>query len=482
MQLRSIGLVLALSWLFPATATAVPEEASPPSTPVVLPTPLRTRVLWAGGYSDLTRPDRGAWISSDGKSVAFLTRESRESEDPARALVVKDVDTNTIRFQQLLYSEEESAQRSVPELERLGRTRAWEALATLEQREWKPLPYKENPRPDSEFVSDGCYSVQLRPKRSVSLEGLKITYQEPRVQIWNRGKKVLDRHFASWRVRKKHCHGVNPSWLQGAFFNREHGVVLLELDFCGADSCGEPPAAFHVLRIPRDKPRTGGTSPGHEGVSTQLPSVGSEQASYVGQHLYAAGFPAISEDGTLVVLAESFADGERNDPNILLTIRRPRTQEIVWRFPVLEVGEVSAATGTLAKVEELDKKVLERIRQANAYLGQTKWIPLKEQPLQPMVTESCQQAPSQTLKSPGLELTFNQGHLVLKQDGSTAPIDLKLTREGSAAEAACTAPGRTFVDAAYVDQPRGIVLLHLATCGDESCPERGGWYHALSLR
>jgi len=125
--------------------------------------------------------------------------------------------------------------------------------------------------------------------------------------------------------------------------------------------------------------------------------------------------------------------------------------------------------------------VMERIRQANTYLSQTKWVPLKEQPIQPMVTESCQQAPSQTLKLPGLELTFNQGRL-LKQDGSSPPIDLKLTREGSTTEAACTAPSRTFLDAAYVDQPRGIVLLRLTTCKDENCPEQDGWYHALSLR
>jgi hypothetical protein len=413
--------------------------------------------------------------------VAFLTRESRESEAPARALVVKYVDTNTIRFQQLLYSEEESAQHSGPELERLGRSRAWEALATLARQEWKPLPYQDNPRSENEFTSDGCYSAQLRPKRSVSLEGVKITYQEPRVQIWNRGKKVLDRRFASWRIRKKHCDGANPSWLQGAFVSREQGVVLLELDFCGADSCGEPPAAFHVLRIPKDKPRAGNTSPGQAGVTSHVPFVGYEQTSYVSHHLYAAGFPAISEDGALVALAESFVDGERNDPNLLLTIRRPQTQELVWRFPVLEAGEVSAATGTLAKVEELDKKVRERSRQANAYLGQTKWVSLKEQPLQPMVTESCQQAPSQTLKTPGLALAFQQGRLVLEQGGSSAPIDLKLTREGAKTEAACSAPSRTFLDAAYVDQARGIVLLRLTTCGDESCPEQDGWYHVLRL-
>jgi hypothetical protein len=195
--------------------------------------------------------------------------------------------------------------------------------------------------------------------------------------------------------------------------------------------------------------------------------------------LYALGFPAISEDGTLIALAESFTDGERKDPNLLITVRRSQSNEIVWRLPVLEAGEMSPVRRSVPLSQELDKKVLERIRQANEYLGKTRWKPLVEQPIQPMVTESCQQAPAQKLQLPGLELAFDQGQIVLKQGEGSPPIEQKLAAPG---EDACKAPSRTFIDAAYVDQPKGVVLLRFSTCGDEACPTQDRWYHALGLR
>ena len=106
---------------------------------------------------------------------------------------------------------------------------------------------------------------------------------------------------------------------------------------------------------------------------------------------------------------------------------------------------------------------------------------LGEQPIQPMVTESRQQAPAQKLQLPELEMAFSQGHLVLKRAGSNPPIELDLNHEGGSA-AACKAANRTFIDAAYADSSRGVVLLRLATCGDEACPAQDRWYHALKLR
>jgi hypothetical protein len=422
-------------------------------------------------------------VSSDGKRVAFFTSEPGVNEGPERALVVKDVDTDAIVFQKVLFSQEESSQRSLADLERLARSRAWEARLYLEQAQWKPLLHRELEHYDVEYLSQACYADQVRPKRTLSFEGLKIWHQAPRVQIWSGSKKVLDRRYPSWRVRKERCEHASPAWLSGAFVSREHGVVLLTFKFCGTDLCDEPPKAFHVVRIPKDKSRVGSPSPGQVNAPFSAPFIGYENERTRRGSLYASGLPAISEDGTRVALAEVSTGSLREAPNLLLTVRRPQTNELVWTLPVLEARESSELKGAPAAVaKELTRKFLERIHQANAYLGQTKWVPLKEQPLRPMVTESCQQAPSQALQVTGLKLTFHQGHLVLEQDGGKAPIDLKLTREGSTAEAACTAPSRTFLDAAYVDMPRGIVVLHLATCADETCPEQSAWYHALSLR
>jgi hypothetical protein len=460
-------LVCALVALFPAAAADEPNEAQPLPVPLVFPEPLQTRAVLAAGYGEPARLASGAWISSDGKSVAFFTQQSSARELSARSLVVKDVDSNAVIYEKVLFAEEESAELSGPDLERLVRARAWEARSYLRQSKWKPLPYQELPHSETEFMSDACFSKQLRPKRTMSVGDLKISYQEPRVQIWRRGKRVLDRRFPSWRVKWEFCEKANPSWLQGAFVSHEQGVVLLELNFCGVDLCPEPPLAFHVLRLPRTTPRAEVPPTGQVATLPTAPFVGYEQEGYVKQSLYALNFPAISEDGTLVALAEVSEGGKRREPNLLLTVRRVQTQELVWKLPVLESRQQEEA------------EVLRRIHEANAWLGKTSWVPLEEQPLQPMVTASCQEAPAQELKLPALDLTFHQGHLVLKRGEGTAPLELSLA---SPAGEACQAASRTFLDAVYVDRPRGVALLRLSTCHSESCPRQDTWYHALSLR
>ncbi|HEX5746714.1 MAG TPA: hypothetical protein VFZ09_10740 [Archangium sp.] len=481
MQPWSIGIVCALIWTLPVAA-AEPKETQPEPTSWSPSAPLQASALFAAGGGEPASPDRGAWISSDGKSIAFLNRESSAAEGTARALVVKDVETDAVVFEKVLFSEEESLRRSGPELERLARSRAWEARSYLGQREWKPLLYRENPQHDAEFFSDACFIQRQRPKRSVSLEDLKLSYQEPRLQIWRRGKKVLDRRFPSWGVRQQGCEHASPSWLNGTFVNLERNVVLIELGFCGVDSCPEPPAAFHVLRLPPDKSRAASTPPTQTKAPPQGPFVGYEKPNAVSASLYATGFPAISEDGTLVALAEVFADGERKDPNLLITVRNSQTNEVAWKLPVLEAGEVSPVQRSLPLSQALDKKVLERIRQVNDSLGRTQWVTLEEQPLQPMMTESCQQAPTQKLQLPQLEMTFNQGHLVLKRAGSAPPIELKLNRGSDSGADACKAASRIFMDTAYMDSTRGVVLLRLTTCGDEACPAQDRWYHSIKLR
>jgi hypothetical protein len=423
-----------------------------------------------------------AWVSNDGRSVAFFMTEPSSAENISRTLVVKDVETDAVTFQKQLFSEEESAQRSFPDRIRLARARTWEAFPYLEQRQWKHLTRQELPPNETEFFSDACFEKKLRPKRSVSVGDLKVSYQEPRVQIARGGKKVLDRRFPSWTLRQEGCAHASPSWLKSVFVSREHGVVLLELAFCGADHCPEPASAFHVLRIPSDKPRAGSAPSGQTGAPIQTPSVGYEREGAATETHYVTGLPAVSEDGQLVALAEVVVKDEHADPSLLLTVRRPQTQEIVRSLPMLEAGEVSADQGSPPRVQEIERKVLERIRQANDYLGKTQWVPLEERPLHPMVTESCQQAPAQKLQLPELELTFNQGHLVLKHAGGGAPIELKLARDGAKGQDPCYAAHRTFIDAAYVAQSKGVVLLRLTTCGDESCPSPDAWYHALQLQ
>ena len=232
MQLWSIGIVCAVIWAFPVAAAA-PKAPLPEPTSWELSAPLQAPALFAAGGGEHASPDRGAWISSDGKSVAFLTRESSAAEGRARAIVVKDVDTDTVVFEKVLFSEEESFQRSAPDLERLARARAWEARPFLAQHDWKPLPYRENPQHDAEFFSDGASCSGSAPSARSSSRISRSRIRSQDLQIWRRGKKVLDRRFPSWGVRKQWCEHANPSWLNGTFVSREHGVVLLELGSAG---------------------------------------------------------------------------------------------------------------------------------------------------------------------------------------------------------------------------------------------------------
>ena len=468
--------VLLASGVLPAPAFA--KAPLPRPVPVVFSHPVRVDVLFAGGYAAPWMSPQSAWVSSDGNSVAFFTTEPSSAENPSRTLVVKEVETDAVTFQKELFAEEESAQRRFPDRVRLARARTWEALSYLEQRQWTHLARQELPPNEREFFSDACFEKHLRPKRSVSVGDLKISYQEPRVQISRGGKKVLDRRFPSWKLHQEGCAHTSPSWLKGVFVSRERGVVLLELAFCGADHCPEPASVFHVLRIPGDKPRAGGPASAQPGAT---PSFGYEREGAAMVTHYVTGLPAISEDGQRVALAEVVVPDENGAPSLLLTVRRPQNQEVLQRFSMLEAGEVAAARGSPPRIQELERKVLERIRQANDSLSGTQWVPLEERPLQPMVTESCQQAPAQKLQLPELELTFNQGHLVLKQEGDKAPLELTLARDGAKGHNPCNAASRTFIDAAYVARSKGVVLLRLTTCGDESCPSQEAWYHAIKL-
>lgn len=477
-RLWSLCVGYALLCVFMAAAAAVSGGPLPQPTPLVLNSPLETHALRAAAYRDPGRFTRGVWISSDGQRVAFFIRESPSSQEKASTFVVKDVDTDAVLFEKVLFTEQESLERSAPALERLARVRAWEIPSDLiRQREWKPMRYYENPRQESEFFSDACFSKQLHPKRSVELEGMKITYEEPQIEIWRRGQRVLDRRVWPWQVRERSCEQGSPSWLHGVFVSRERDVVVAELGFCGNDLCPEPPAALHVLRVPGSTPGAGKAATFHTDGLTKAPIVGYETESRVSMSLYAAGFPALSEDGKFVAQAETFADGERKDPNLLITVRRSDTDKVAWKFPVLEAGELSAA-----RDPEFDRKLLGRIREVNAMLDRTKWVPLVEHPVHPLVTASCRQAPAQRVELPALGLRSHEGHVVLKRQDGTPPIDVQLAPEATAKESACMAPSRIFIDAAYMDPSRRVILLHLDTCDDKTCQAPQSWYQTLPLR
>ncbi|MFY0582805.1 hypothetical protein ACN28S_58645 [Cystobacter fuscus] len=465
--------------LVPGGLAADAVEPSSRPRPWVFSDPLRSEALFASGYAAPWLSAESAWVSSDGKRVAFFTREPSSAEGISRTLVVKDVDTDAVVFEKTLFSEEESLQHGIA-LERLARSRAREALAALPRNQWAPLAHLDLSSHEREFFSDACFEKQLHPKRSAALEALKVTYQEPRVQIWRRGKSVLDRKFPSWRLKQEQCPHASPSWLNRVFSSQLQGVVLLELGFCGSDLCSEPATTFHALRIPSGKRQAAGNAQVTEAL--QVPSVHYETEGDVWRTLYVTGFPAISADNSQVLLAEVLPDGEHGAPNLLLTIRRPQTNEVLWRYSLLEAEESASVRKAAPPLREaLDQKVMERIRVANEQLRGTQWVPLVEQAIQPVVLGHCPVDTVQTLRLGGMEMTFHQGRIILKRDGEDPPVERSVPALDSSEKGTCATARSTFLDTAYVAPNQKTVVLRLATCVDDSCPKQGGGYFILQL-
>jgi hypothetical protein len=450
---------------------------SPRPTPWIFPDPLRSNALFASGYAAPWFNPASAWVSSDGTHVAFFVREPSSAEGLSRTLVIKAVDTDTAVFEKTLFSEEESLQQG-PALDRLARSRAREALASWPRAQWIPLVQQDLSSHEREFFSDACYQKQLHPQRSASLETLKITYQEPRVQVWRRGKKLLDRRVPSWKLKQEQCPRASPSWLNRAFTSGGRGVILLELGFCGTDLCPEPATAFHVLRIPS---KAGAPLESQTPDTASAPRVRYETEGAAWRTLYVTGLPASSEDGEWVALAEVLPDGERGAPNLHLSVRRVQTNEASWTSTLLDATESASVQKAAPPLrQELDRTVRERIRLANEHLRDQHWVPLEEQPPQPIPPGDCPVDLRQTFRVGGWEGLFQRGRLTLKHDGTPLPGEQTPSAwSPGGSEAACTVPERTFLDAVYAAPPLNTLVLRLSSCVDDTCPRPIRGYHIL---
>lgn len=471
--LHALAALWALLLLCPGLATA--EEAPRPE-PWLFTHPLRAEALFASGYAAPWLSATSAWVSRDGKRVAFFTHEPASAEGISRTLVVKEVDTDAVVFEKALFSEQESLQWGSA-LTRLARARAAEALTSLAADPWLPMTHQELPAHEREFFSDACFEKQLHPRRSVSVDELRITYQEPRTQVWRRGKKVLDRRAPSWRVHQERSPHASPSWLNRVFVHRESGVVLLELAFCGVDLHPEPAPVLHALRIPGGKPRT--EPPPMPPTIPGPPTVHYETGEDITRTLYVTGFPALHEFSSRVVIAEVLPDGERGAPNLHLALLAPHN-EVLWRLTLLDAEEsASVAKAPPARRQELDKTVLERIRLANARLQGVEWEPLEERLASPIARERCPLESDQAVNSDDLHLTFHQGEVIWTRGGSRYILEVTLPASASPASASCGTERRTFLDTVYANPRQTTVVLHLGTCVDDRCPEPRQGYHLL---
>ena len=269
-----LGLTLAGAG-FAGTArpqSTTPQQPSLRSEPLKFNHPLRSDVTYPGGMGLPWMAARNAWVSRDGRYVTFFAREAPADEGASRRLVVKDVDKDLEVFSKSIHSGEESLRQGGVFLDNSSRAHAWEAMTQVDEYGFQPMASQQVTAREKVIDSYGCYEEQIHTRYSLALEQLKVSYQEPRLQVWRQGKKLLDRQFPEWSLHKDGCQLASPSWMNKVFADPAHGVVLVELEFCGMDHCLEPASAFHVVRIPADTPRGGGgASAGPERASVPIP-------------------------------------------------------------------------------------------------------------------------------------------------------------------------------------------------------------------
>ncbi|AKJ02981.1 hypothetical protein ATI61_113168 [Archangium gephyra] len=463
----------------PGTAPATPSEPSRVQpTPISTTTPAATDVLFASTFASSRFHATGAWLSSDGKRVAFFMEASPAVESNSSTLLIKDVKTDAVLWQKPLFTLDESRNLQQPALDRLVRARLIEARAKLPTPQWIPLERGTLPAP--EFFSDACFEAKSAPPRTVDVSGLTVTYEEPLLRVERAGKRLVELRRPAWRAFNKSCATYNPTWLQSLYMDQAQRVLLVGLGHCGADACPEPPQQFHAISLPGN---AGSPQPGpRASAAGEQVRVGFESSEDPPRSLYAQGVPAVSEDGSRVLVGWVEADDERHDANLQLEARQVEGNTPVWTAALLRAGELASSTGDMDKVRELEQQVETRIVAANTELARGKWKTLKAFNPTPLVGAECSTPSRQTVSLPGVSLSLEKGTLTLRSSKKGPPVTHPLPASSpSGTSESCGNGAGTFLETVYADVERKVLLLRLGACERPECPAPTTRFHALRL-
>lgn len=459
-----------------AAATAdAPADVRPTRASSPAPT---AEVLFASGIASSRFHATGAWLSSDGTKVGFFIPESPASEARASRLVVKDVKTDARVWHKPIFTVEESRRLQPLMLERLVRARLIEARTKLPWHKW--ILMREDTLPAPDFGSDACFVSRSAPERQTVFLDMVVTYQEPRLRIELGGDLLVDAERFAWRSYNNNCDAFNPTWLQSLYLDESRSTLLVGLGHCGADACPEPEPDFHVvpLRGSDDRPLPGRKT----AVEEQQVRVGFESAEDPPRSLYVQGVPAVSADGALVLVGWVEKDGERQDPNLQLEIRRVDGNEQAWSATLLQAGELSSSVGSLEKVQDLELQVKARVSETNAKLANGNWRTLEASNPTPTVGAECVVPQRQTLSLPGRSLSLERGLLTIRSPKTGSPLSrTELVSPRPAEPAACRSKRGILLETAYVDLKRKVLLLRLGSCASPGCPEPATRFHAIRL-
>ena len=190
---------------------------------------------------------------------------------------------------------------------------------------------------------------------------------------------------------------------------------------------------------------------------------------WFGERFEVEGLPAITRDGSSVVLAEQDSDGGRGNPNLtLVTIGRDNRSTDA--FVVLSVDEAAPSP-------RLEK----RLAEANAALAQRART---EGPLVPLVPLETDKDITQNIaRGPGLEVAFTPTRLVIRR-GTTVLLDRELPAAWTTAPFRSMGGGqacenRPYLGTVWLDEDRKLAMFAVNFTGTDMCWEPPTRHHVV---
>ncbi|HVV84250.1 MAG TPA: hypothetical protein VHE35_14355 [Kofleriaceae bacterium] len=247
---------------------------------------------------------------------------------------------------------------------------------------------------------------------------------------------------------------------------RNLALVLVSLAACG----GAP------------KPSSVGNVAGAGAPAGPPPTIGwSGGAPNEGGTFDVHGLPAVSDDGSRVLVGWEQGDGGRGYPNL--------------RLVVLDRGDQTLETRVVLDADQVDDGATVDVAPHDQYLADSnaklRWRALAPAPVE-QVAESEPEAEGpyptrQTATLGDVTIRFDDGgHLVIEQDGK--PVVDKVESgwlvashpmyDGAGPDEVCSNP--IFLDSAWVDAARRLAVVDVEYRGNDSCWEPTGVYHVVT--
>jgi hypothetical protein len=197
------------------------------------------------------------------------------------------------------------------------------------------------------------------------------------------------------------------------------------------------------------------------------------------------GFPAVSDDGRLAVFADRLADGGRGNPNLVVSIRKVADDSEAWSLTVLSPDEWNKkGMEDGGQKVALHRAMKERVDKVNARLAASTWHPLPLGDARPDATSACRDRPaaSQRAEIGGVEVALEGTMLRVRPPTPAAPFERDVSAwSAKGVKPECRARNVMRLDRVYADAGRGVVVVRIVYCGDDTCWEPEGAWHVLPL-